>query len=319
MASNPIQRRSRQSFLIGFLIALVIMAFVVVFLFTKINKLNEEKEALVVEDITVYVTADDFKSGAIITADSLIPKTVRAELDVSNYLTSGSFEYDEEGNPIEYIAKVDIPAGTMMTSGMVYKEGEGRSNDERLMEYNMIVLPSGLKNGDYVDIRFDLPNGVSYIVLSKKYVQMTTARGIWMELDELEINSMNSAIVEAYCVNGAQLRATKYTEPGIQEGAVTTYAINNAVLAAVNANPNVLEDARRDLSNKWNRDSNPSDGGTDYQVNRNQIDGLYGDMDDEDRRNAVEAGTTTENEAVGTTRDEFVAQLEGTGLIGTTY
>ena len=41
MAVNPMQRRARNSFLIGFLVALIIMALVVVFLLTRIKALND--------------------------------------------------------------------------------------------------------------------------------------------------------------------------------------------------------------------------------------------------------------------------------------
>ena len=49
MASNPIKRRARQSFFLGFLIALVIMAVVVMLLFGKINSLTSENKKLKVK------------------------------------------------------------------------------------------------------------------------------------------------------------------------------------------------------------------------------------------------------------------------------
>ena len=44
--ANPIQRRAKNSFLLGFLLALIIMAVVVGLLIYKITKVTEEKEAL---------------------------------------------------------------------------------------------------------------------------------------------------------------------------------------------------------------------------------------------------------------------------------
>ena len=46
MAMNPMQRRSRNSFFIGFLVALILMALVVAALVMKMKAINEEKEAL---------------------------------------------------------------------------------------------------------------------------------------------------------------------------------------------------------------------------------------------------------------------------------
>ncbi len=309
MASNPIQRRARQSFLIGFLIALIIMAVVVVVLFSKISKLNEEKEALRVEEITVYTTSKDFKSGEKITADSLVPTTIRAELDVTSYLTSASFEYDEEGNPKEYITKVDIPMGTMITEGMITADENGRPNDERLMEYHMIVLPSTLEADDYVDIRIEFPDGTSYIVLSKKYVEMTDSRGIWMKMTEMEINTLNSAIVESYYIEGTQLKAVKYTEPGMQEAAQTTYAVNNEVLTSIYSNPNILVEAMNDLAAKWDRKTLRQDA-SDYQISRDKIQNYMSNLEQDDKTAAVEAGQTTENEAINAKRDEYIGELE---------
>ena len=147
MATNPIQRRSRQSFLVGFLIALIIMAVVVVLLFMKISSLNEELESAQKEkdskvEKVVYVAADDIKSGDKITADYFIEKSVKTDIDVSTYLTLDFFEYDEEGKPIEYIAKVDIPYDSIVLPSMLVKDGEEIRDDERIIEYNMIVLLS---------------------------------------------------------------------------------------------------------------------------------------------------------------------------------
>ena len=69
MAVNPMQRRARNSFLIGFLVALIIMALVVVFLLTRIKALNEEKEALINERSEAIVCTTDLDSGAVVTFD----------------------------------------------------------------------------------------------------------------------------------------------------------------------------------------------------------------------------------------------------------
>ena len=93
------------------------------------------------------------------------------------------------------------------------------------------------------ELSIEFPDGTSYIVLSKKYVEMADARGIWMRMTEMEINTLNSAIVESYYIEGTQLKALKYTEPGMQEAAVPNYAVNNEVLLAIYSNPNILMDA----------------------------------------------------------------------------
>ena len=55
MATNPMQRRARNSFLIGFLLALIIMAVVVVGLVYKIQGLNGDIDKLESLQKEVYV------------------------------------------------------------------------------------------------------------------------------------------------------------------------------------------------------------------------------------------------------------------------
>ena len=76
MAVNPMQRRARNSFLICFLVALIIMALVVLLLLYKIKNLKEEKEALESKQRTVLVATADLKSGEEVTMDSFKTEVV---------------------------------------------------------------------------------------------------------------------------------------------------------------------------------------------------------------------------------------------------
>lgn len=316
MASNPIQRRARQSFLIGFLLALIIMAIVVVLLFTRINRLNAQVAKEHVNTVVVYTAASEIKSGEVITADKLLPIQVRSELDISNYLTDAYFyATDDQGNQKEFVAKVEIAGGSVLTESMVRESDNELQNDERIVEYNMISLPSQLANDDYIDVRISFPNGESYIVLSKKYVEATTSTSVWMKMSELDIMTLSSAIVETAQIQGARLYATTYIEPGIQQKLEPTYAVNEAVIDAVNKDINVLTDAMNALYERWQRTSGT--GASDFTVQRNQINGYLNGKTSEDKANAVAGANATEDEAIKNARDAFVAAMEGTGLIGT--
>lgn len=328
MASNPIQRRARQSFLVGFLIALVIMAVVVFLLFTQINKLNQEKEQLIksTSTATVYVATADIKSGGKLTTSSFMAKQVKTDdTNITKYmngelysqLPTGDNETDSETNASEYIAKVDIPAGTMVTENMITKSDEATDNSDRIVEYNMISLPSQLVNGDYVDIRLSLPNGQSYIVLSKKYVEQTSATGIWMVMSELDILTLNNAIVESYLIEGSNLYAVTYKEPGLQEAATPTYAVSQRVLAAINADPNVVDKAKKELSDRletqdYYAQRDASGGGAAY------IDGYTSEMEEDEKTAAVESGVSTETGTISSQRQTYVESLQGTGLVADT-
>lgn len=311
MASNPIQRRARQSFLVGFLVALIIMAIVVVILFMRINSLNEENASL--QDLTtnntktVYTLASDVKSGESITSDMLVPKDMLTQINVDNYISSADF-FDDEGNEIELVAKTDLVSGAPILKDTVSTSDDVLTDDERLMEFNMIVLPSELQNGDYIDVRFSLPDGSTYIVLSKKHVEQTTATGVWMKLSEDEILMINSAIVEAYQITGSRLYAVQYTEPGLQDAAIETFYPGYDILTLIDTDANVVEEAKTELFNKLNNSN--------YEAQENAKNTYKADMDNDELSSNVESGYEQENEAISSARDEFVTALDGTGLVG---
>ena len=240
MAMNPMQRRARNSFLTGMLVTLVVMAVVVIVLLYKINQLNEDMENL----IKLQSTEDLLKK-----------ETVQTTIQKDKIFTSTDFiELDDEGNELvlEYISKVDLPKGTIITKDMVAEKGEQTTADQRIQEYNMITLPSQLKNGQYIDIRYKLPSGADYIVASKKKVLQCTADTIWLKVDEAELLTIGCAVYESYQTNGSKIYATLYSEAGLQETASTTYTPNNEVWDVINKDPNIITERRNELSAKYN-------------------------------------------------------------------
>lgn len=330
MASNPIKRRARQSFFLGFLIALVIMAIVVMLLVTRINSLNEENEKLKIvgPKVSVYTVNKDIEEGEAITVEDIEASTMQltaksSAINVDNYIDPSIFytQDEETGEEVEvsYTAKVKLQAGNVVSLSML-KQG-GIANDERMMEYGMVVLPTQLKNGDFIDIRLRLANGTEEIVLAKKKVEQCTANSIWMKMKEQDILTMNSAIVDAYLAQGSQLRATLYTNPLMQDAAEVNYPVNNDVLAAVYKNPNILDNAKNALSEKWMKSSNI--GGSseaDLVLDRRVIDNYINETytTNEEKSSTVEEGYTTEATDINTARSEYVSSLEGTGMVGTT-
>ena len=124
----------------------------------------------------------------------------------------------------------------------------------------MILLPIDLMTDDYVDIRLRLPNGQNFIVISKACVEIPqnddgtyVADTIVMNLREDEILSLSSAIVEAYGIQGAQLYATKYTEPGLQKAATPTYTPNYETTQLIQSNPNIVSIAQEELAARYSQ------------------------------------------------------------------
>lgn len=307
MAMNPMQRRARNSFLTGMLVTLVVMAVVVVLLLAKINQLNEDKEKLMAQQKKYFVAAEDIRSGDEVTQDSIKEEIVQTKVNKDdNLTTSDFFEVDEDGNEflVEYISKIDLPAGTIVTKDMVSEVGEEVTADQRIQEYNMIILPSQLVNGDYIDVRFSLPSGVDYIVLAKKKVLQCTSNTIWLKLTEEEILTLNNAIVEAYQATGSKLYANVYVEAGLQEAATPTYPPNQAVMGQIEKDPNIVGEARNALYARYN-----SQAQADSRIL--QIDSAV-----VQNTSAIQSGIQSEANALKSAREAFVSELEGTGKVG---
>ena len=305
MATNPMQRKARNSFLLGMLLMLIICGLVIAFLFLQLKNYQDKEKAVI--KVKIAVLSEDVKAGQIITSDMLTKKDIDKTLIPENaigdsttlenyslqdkegnevsskmedgentlYLTKNNTEYKlqkddsgsyyiERNNNKEYVQLNNVPVvsmkkNTVLTRDTISKGNNTTSDDVRKQEYNVIVLPTQIQTGDYVDIRLSMPNGQDYIVVSKKSVELPVIDGvdsestIWLNLSEDEILSMNSAIVDAAKIQGTKLYATTYTEPGIQNAATPTYTTSKEVLKQIADDPNIVEKAKNELANRYNQ------------------------------------------------------------------
>ena len=319
MPINPMQRRARNSFLIGFLIALIIMAIVVAVLLKKIETTNEALENLKALQRNLLVAAEDLRSGQEVEFDKHFTYAeVQSQVDETKIIDEEDFMWiNSEGEievrldsetglelPKTMIMKIDVPAGTIVTKDMLTEATEVVQDDERVMEYNMIFLPSQLQNGDYVDIRLSLPSGENFIVVSKERVLQTTSTGIWLKLNQEQILTLENAIVESYRILGSKLFATQYAEPGIQNPAVVTYPVSDNIRRIIISDPNIVEEAKFALAQRYQEQEQV------VQRNDHIVPSITGTNSD------VEKGVQEEITAVQTQRIQFVESLEETGQVG---
>lgn len=315
MATNPLERKAKNSFLLGVILTVIIAGAVIAFLVLKIKDYSDKEAQAKANLVKVNVLTSDVKSGQTITSDMFKQQEVDKNTvpsnafgsDIGSILTNYSLT-DKAGNEItteyknneatlyitkngrkeelkqedntgnyytgdgdnkEYVeltesplvAKIDLYKNSVVTLEMIAKSDEQTTNDLRKVEYNMLVLPTELTDGDYVDIRLSLPSGQDYIVVSKKSVTVPEVAGaplsdtIDMNLSEDEIIAMNNAIVEAYKIDGATLRAVTYTEAGVQDKATPTYIPSADVMELINRNPNIVQTARDALVRRYNGDN----------------------------------------------------------------
>ena len=105
MATNPMQRKARNSFLLGMLVMLLISGVIIALLFMQLmSRIQQERENLA-NSVNAYVLNQDVKSGQVITTDmltlqpvnrTLVPNNATSDISIiQNYALQ-----DKEGNDI---------------------------------------------------------------------------------------------------------------------------------------------------------------------------------------------------------------------------
>ena len=358
MATNPMQRKARNSFLLGMLLTLVVAGLVIALLFIQLKNYKDKEAEEQANSVKVWVLGQNVISGQVITTDMLTQQVVNKTLVPANavgnitILDNYALE-DKEGNEIitEYknnnstmylskdgtkyeltledtvnysytenrekkyvelaqvpiIAKVDMNKNTIITPEMISKSDEKVTDDLRKQEYNMLQLQTQIKSGEYIDVRLSLPNGLDYIVVSKKQVEIPQINGndsvdtIWLKLKEDEILAMNNAIVESYKILGSRLYVTPYVEAGMQEAATPTYVPSGEVINAIRNNPNIIQTAKDALVSRYSQNASVRN---DYINPAISTSGAEGE---ENVKTKVQESVT----ATKTERQEYLDSLSG--------
>lgn len=234
----------------------------------------------------VYVFANDRQAGDTISDMDLAPAEVSSDTVPADAVTS----------PDQALGKVmrcGITKNTIVSGSMFFIEGD-YPDDLRVMEYTVVNLPTKLEAGSFIDVRIMFPNGLDYIVLTKKEVtdQLKSDNGqaiLWLHVNEEEILRMSSAIVDASMVEGSKLYAVSYVAPDIQKEAVKTYPANNEVLELILANPNIVGKAVEELEA---RNRAAFEEKMDRDLENAGKNGVYGPIDE----NAVPAEAVSGND-----------------------
>lgn len=294
MAMNPMQKKARTSFLLGMFLTLIITGIAIAFLILQISKMKQEEEAIARQ--TVYVLGSDVKSGDNLYGTGKLIE-VKGEAIPGNAITKAN-----QASLVTEVAtaKIALRKGTILTTDMINPEGKEATSDQRVQEYNMVILPTQLEEGEHVDIRLRLPSGEDYIVLSKKYVKQTDSTTIWLEVSEEEILTMSNAIVEAYIMKGSLLYATTYVDAGMQNSSTPTYIVSQNVINLMNVDPNITVTAMNALTQRYTENA---------RAQRGVINGAVGGYS-EDALTNVETNLAEEIEKLKTARQEYVDGLQ---------
>lgn len=241
------QKNLLVAWLLGVLMTGGIITLIITFYQLDIKSILSKKEETVkIEEVKkeeIFVAIKEIKKGSII-----------QKADI------GVIEYEEEIvpklvvlNKNEIIGKKalgNISIKTPITKNMVFEDGD-IDKDIREQEFKMIYLPSKLSAGEYVDVRINFPTGQDYIIMSKKKVEDLSKTDIeskvWFHLNEDEILTMSSAIIDAFLNEGSKIYLLTYVAPEIQEKAVPNYPVSDKVLKLMKDNPNLVLEAEREL------------------------------------------------------------------------
>ncbi len=210
---------------------------------------------------------------------------------------------------VPLVAKVDMAANSVVTLDLVARSNEVANDDLRLTEYNMLMLPVKLNVDDYIDIRFTLPSGQNYIVVSKKRVVDVLEDTVWLKMSEEETLTLSNAIVEAYIMTGSKLTVNLYVEPGLQEASIPTYAVSQDVLALIEKDPNIRQEAKQALFKQYN------DQGLVNQ-RTNIINGQIQKYEDQLQGN-IESRVQAENESRRELREKYLEELSAAAAAAT--
>lgn len=310
MAMNPMQRKIRNSFLFGFLVAVIIAAVVVALLYMRVKglkeqivKIQKEQEVALTQvyAITTDVQKDEIltetsgaeaKIGVISVPSQQVPDNAITPLNIDEL-----YSVTDENDNIEYqmTAKYNLSRNTVLTTDMIDKSKE--AGTFRMVEYTMISLPSMLAEGDYIDIRIAYPTSADFVVLSKLKVESCNTNTVWLKLSESQILLLNEAIIESYIVDGTKLYATQYIDAA-QVELNTTYVPNATVASLIQANSftdydkSIVEDANSDVMDI-----------------RKYIDSVLSKYTDDERTDKVKDGFTTETTTVQAAREALMGDL----------
>lgn len=294
MAVNPMQKKARNSFLLGMIITLVVCAIIGVILYIAVigpeNKASKEKGTAT----KAYALNRDVKSGQEITADMLSTINTYSNLIPQNYIDSTIVA--NVGNGKKVIAKVDLYKNTILTASTVTTEENTVTKDVRTMEYNMLTLPINLTIGDYVDIRITFPDGQDFIVIAKKEIKNIQGNTVTFDMSEADIVMLNSAIVESYIMKASNIYIAKYVEPGMQEKAANTYVPTAEVIRLIETDSNIVATAKNELTSRF--DTNI----------RNQMNSTVNQYSEQGLTN-VEEGIQKQIEDAKKAREEYLSSL----------
>lgn len=184
-----------------------------------------------------YVVTQSVRAGDQITEDVIQQVDVPVKLGL-NLVTSAD----------EIIGKyfrVSLSDGTVLTKEDIVDERI--DNTQRYYDVVLDEIPIGLKEGDYIDIRITFPFGEDFIAIAHKKVIQLNSGIPKLILNESEIFTYQSMLVDKAIYPGAKIYAVAYYDAGAQPTAEVYYPLNKNLAELSTFNPNLIELVKQEM------------------------------------------------------------------------
>lgn len=204
---SQIRKRLIYGILIGAGIGVVGIVITIIIAARTVNSYKDgtNKEYIAKYTTEIVMLNRDVVQGETITEDMLTTARVH-----KSSVPTNQAGYSAVGK----IAKYNIPANIPLINSMF---GENIvSVDERIQEVSSVMLPTGLTEGEYIDIKIKMASGLEYVVIPQIKVERIYGTTIWLYLNEEELYLLNSAIVDTYLSDGVTLYGVRYVDPTTQ-------------------------------------------------------------------------------------------------------
>ena len=145
MATNPMQKKARNSFILGVVITFLIMAIIVGILLVQIKNMKEEEDTRAANMVKVCVLKSDAKSGQIITSDMITTKVVDGGTVPENATSKVAslenyFLEDKSGNQV------------LTDEGVTYLQRDGQNFELKTEESTGYYYIEVNRNKEYVEL-----------------------------------------------------------------------------------------------------------------------------------------------------------------------
>lgn len=202
---------------------------------------------------TGFVVSRAVRAGEEITEDNI--DEIVTEVSVPSKLNLGLTSDDMNGTNTSIIEnrsdllnkyfKIGLAEGTVITVEDIVETKI--DNTWRYFDLILDESPVGITAGDYIDVRISFPFGEDFIAISHKKIEEINSGVIKIIVDEHDIMSYNSMLMDKALYSGVKIYAVKYVDGGAQASAENFYPIQSNISEITVLDPNILEDVKQEM------------------------------------------------------------------------